>query len=88
MAIIKTYTLFEFISDFRDYRPDQFSKEALERLFYYYDEFGEDIEFDPTAISCEWTEYDNIEEAEEEYGNIEEDYILELPSGGVLIQPH
>lgn len=88
MAIIKKYTITEFISDFRDFRSVQFSKEALERLFNYYDDFGEDIEFDHIAICREWTEYNNLEEAEEEYGRIDKEYILELPSGGVLIQAH
>lgn len=40
---------------------NNFSYEALDELFEYYeslsDETGEDVELDPVAINCEWTEY-------------------------------
>jgi hypothetical protein len=39
---------------------DVFSYEAITALFEWYDELSEscDIEFDPVAIRCDWSEYD------------------------------
>jgi hypothetical protein len=39
---------------------DAFSYEAITALFEWYDELSEscDIEFDPVAITCDWSEYD------------------------------
>jgi hypothetical protein len=39
---------------------DAFSYEAITALFEWYDELSEscDIEFDPVAIRCDWSEYD------------------------------
>lgn len=39
---------------------EAFSYEAITALFEWYDELSEsgDIEFDPVAITCDWSEYD------------------------------
>ena len=78
MAIIDTITL----STFRDYflRSEQyknsFSYEGLEALYNYLEEYsedlGENIEMDVVAFSCEFAEYNSIEEFQEDYGS--EDY--------------
>ena len=48
-------------------REDQFSREALERLFEYYnDDSAEDMELDVIAICCDWTE-ESAEDALESY---------------------
>ena len=53
-----------FVSAFREsYRGDDFSYEALEALFYYYDGLDEECggtqtELDVVAICCDWCEYD------------------------------
>lgn len=61
MAIIETMTETLFVSRFKEIRPDNFSFEALRTLFQYFDELsedtGENIEFDPIAICCDFTEY-------------------------------
>jgi len=49
-------------------RGDQFSREALETLFSYYDEFDEDIELDVVALCCDWTE-ESAEDALETAGH-------------------
>ena len=53
-------------------RPNQFSREALAALFGPYEELeqgsGEETEFDPIAICCDWTEYESALEAAEGYG--------------------
>ena len=89
MSIIETLNQSDFVYKFRAIRQDNFSREALDKLFDCYDEFGENVEFDPIAICHEWAEYDSREKAEKDYDdNIDEEYIIELPSGGVLIQAH
>jgi hypothetical protein len=44
----------------------KWSREAVFALVDYYqdleDELGEEIEFDQTAIRCEWTEFSSLEE--------------------------
>jgi len=50
-----------FIEAFESIRPENFSRPALRELFSYYenleDNLGEEIELDPIAICCDWTEY-------------------------------
>lgn len=85
-------TASEFMDEFHHAgRGDQFSFEALERLFDYYDEL-DGYELDVIAICCEWTEYRTVEEACEELGMEDEDElndsypVIELLSGGVLVR--
>ena len=56
-----TITLFDFRDAFRQCgRQDQFSYEALGLLFDYFEELedsmGQEIELDPIAICCEYSE--------------------------------
>ena len=48
-----------------------FSYEGLSALFDYLEEMeespGEELEFDPVALCCEYSEYDTFEEFQEEY---------------------
>ena len=57
-------------------RQNQFSYKGKKALFEYLEEYehctGEQIEFDPIALSCEYTEYDNIAEFHLDYNA--EDY--------------
>ena len=74
MAIIDTITL----SMFRDYfyRSEQYKKnfsyEGLESLYNYLwkysEETGEDIEMDFVAFSCDYSEYNDIQEFQKDYG--------------------
>jgi len=65
MAIIETMTETLFGSRFKEIRPDDFSFEALQALFHYFDELseetGENIEFDPIAICCDFSELNESE---------------------------
>ena len=67
----------EFVNRFMAIRPNQFSREALAALFSHLEDVervsGEDSEFDPIAISCDWTEYESALEAAEGYGFKAED---------------
>lgn len=60
-----------FVDMFFAVRPRQFSHSALCALWDYYEEIDREseaeIEFDPIAICCDWTEYESAIEAAEEY---------------------
>lgn len=64
----------QFISRFRDIRPENFSGPALSVLFDYLEEMeegmGEEMEFDPIAICCDFSELTE-EEIMREYGEPE-----------------
>ncbi len=93
-----TLTEQHFLDRFRVIRPNDFSREALESLFGWYEsleeETNKDIEFDPIAITSEWTEYDTLEQIQEDYGNMyrtieqveDETFVLKLESGGFVVR--
>tara|TARA_R110000796_G_scaffold103850_1_gene213289 strand:+ start:966 stop:1274 length:309 start_codon:yes stop_codon:yes gene_type:complete len=62
---------YEFQNWFRDYRPDSFSRAGLSALFedleQYENDTGEEIEFDPIALCCEYTEYYDLDEFKANY---------------------
>ena len=65
----KTY----FVSRFMDIRPDNFTYNGLEVLFDYLEAYeedtGEELEFDPIALCCDFSEYQNLKEFQDDYGN-------------------
>ena len=70
---MKTYvTKWEFMDTFRQSseRKDTFSYEGLQALFEYFEEYeescGEEIKFDMIAICCEYSEYENLKEYQED----------------------
>ena len=83
--MIETVTRTRFINWFRqsDTYKNQFSFFAQASLYDYFEEYeedtGEKIEFDPIAICCDYTEYENIEEYNQDYEPVESiDKIREL----------
>lgn len=68
----QTLNRYQFVDQFRQIRPDNFSAPALAALFDYYEEIeadtGEEIEFDPIAICCDWSEFETALAAASEYG--------------------
>lgn len=67
----KTISQYEFIDWFIVNRPHNFSYKGAKALYdmltsYEYDT-GEEIEFDPVAFTCEYTEYENMEEFWKDY---------------------
>lgn len=65
MSITQT----QFVEEFNNYnRREQFSYKALCEIFDYYEQIDEDYELDVIAICCEWTEYESLFEACQEYG--------------------
>ena len=69
--IIETLNQDQFVNKFTAIRPDNFSYEGLRTLFTAIEDctesMGEDIEFDPVAICCDFTEYNNLQEVIDAY---------------------
>ena len=63
----------EFANEFNKISPDTFSYSALIALSEYYEELENntetELEFDPVAFRCEWSEYSSIEECYEDYNS-------------------
>jgi len=72
----KTVNFYEFRNWFKQNRPDNFTYDGLvalwEMLEEYEDSTGEEIEFDPIALCCEYSEYEDMEEFWQDYDK--EDY--------------
>ncbi len=79
-------------------RRNQFTYEALQKLFAHYEsveeETGDQIEFDMIAICCEWIEYSSFQAIKEDYSSYDfksieevEDYttVLKTEAGTILI---
>ena len=74
--MIQTINKSEFTSAFhRAGRGDQFSYEGLIALYDYLEDYedstGEQIELDVIELCCDYTEYEDLEAFQEDYG---EDY--------------
>ena len=96
----ETITKYQFIDWFRssDNYRNNFSYDGLGALFDYIEELendmGEDIEFDPIALCCEYCEYESFEELKDDYDDIEsmddlQDWttVINIPdSDGIIIQ--
>jgi secreted Zn-dependent insulinase-like peptidase len=54
--MIQTITESMFINEMRAIRPDNFSYEGLQELFSYLDEIDSNLEFDPIAICCDFSQ--------------------------------
>ena len=77
----QTINEFDFKHEFKKIRPDNFSDEGLSVLYDYLTQYEEDcdteLEFDPIAYCCEYTEYKNYEELKKDY-DVDGFGILEL----------
>ena len=72
--MINTINKYEFRDAFHKMgRGDQFSYEGLIALFYYLEmseeDIGEPIELDVISLCCEYTEYENLKEFQDDYGD-------------------
>ncbi len=94
-----TIDIYEFSNWFTANRPNHYSRAGLAGLFDYFEEYedstGEHIEFDPIAICCEYTEFENLDEFhcsydDEDYPDIEaiREYteVIELGNGSFIIR--
>jgi hypothetical protein len=72
--MINTINKYEFSDAFQKMgRGDQFSYEGLIALFYYLEmseeDIGEPIELDVISLCCEYSEYENLKEFQDDYGD-------------------
>lgn len=80
-----------FINWFRssDTYKNNFSYEGLDALFdwleEYEDDTGTETEFDPVAICCEFSEYDNLKEFQDDYGE-EYETLEDIENNTLLIR--
>lgn len=67
----QTLSHYDVVNAIWEVYDHQFSYAAAQELATYYEDLeedvGEEIELDPVAIACEWTEYANDEELVEAY---------------------
>ena len=70
----KSISKSEFMDEFRNYgREDNFSYDGLSALYDYFEDLAEDcgieVELDVIAICCEYSEYEDLEEFQANYGD-------------------
>jgi len=67
----QTMNEFDFKNEFKKIRPDNFSYDGLTVLYDYLIQYEEDcdteLEFDPIAYCCEYTEFDSFEDVKKNY---------------------
>ena len=65
--------VYQFIDEFNAIRPDNFSYDGLTVLYDYFEELendlGDKIELDVVSLCCDFSEYDNLKELNEDYDN-------------------
>jgi len=92
----KTINQNDFVDAFQAIRPEKFSYDGLRALFSYLEDLDEqcdtETELDVIAICCDFTEYEDLEEIQGNYNDIEsienlQDHttVIEF-SGGIIIQ--
>lgn len=73
--MIKTVTFSEFCDSFSDTYKHNFSYAGKRALFDYFEQLeedtGEQIELDPVALCCEYSEYENLRGLQASYSNIQ-----------------
>ena len=80
----QSVTRFDFVDWFRgsDTYKNNFSYNGLNSLFDYFEQLEEEMEneidFDPIAICCEFSEYENLNEIKENYSSVEINNIDDL----------
>ena len=90
-----TVTEYQFV-DTMAQKQHGFSYEGAKALFEYFENLeqdtGEELEFDPVAIRCDFDEYESLEDIKKSYQDIEslEDLqnhttVIEIPNSDRLI---
>lgn len=103
--MIKTITEWDFVNSFDDVdRARNFTVAGRKALFEMFEELSPEMELDPIAVCCDFTEYASLEEWKQDYGytpyDEDEDdedalqylrdqtLVLELANGGLVIQSY
>ena len=67
----QTINEFDFKNEFKKIRPDNFSYDGLTVLYDHLTQYEEnteqELEFDPIAYCCEYTEFDSFEDVKKNY---------------------
>lgn len=96
--MIQNITFCSFTDAFHNAgRGEQFSYQGLETLFNMMTQTEEDtgveIELDPIAFCCDYAEYESLEDLQEDYDFIEDEWDVEkhldatvMPGGGYLVR--
>ena len=80
----QSVTRFDFVDWFRgsDTYKNNFSYNGLNSLCDYFEQLEEEMEseidFDPIAICCEFSEYENLDEIKKSYSSVEINNIDDL----------
>lgn len=69
----QTVNFFQFCDSFSDTYKNNFSYKGKRALFdhleQYEEETGEEIELDPVALCCEYSEYESLKDFQEQHGD-------------------
>jgi len=86
----KTINECEFIDAFKNLRPDNFSYEGLEALYDYLieleEDIGKEIELDVISICCDYSEYKNLKEFQNDYNKEEYESIEDIEDQTTVIK--
>lgn len=67
--LVKKVSFNDFIEEFKKYnREEAFTYQGKKALFNYLEDIGEPIELDIIAICCDFTEYSDLKEFNDDYG--------------------
>ena len=86
----KTVDQNEFVREFDEYnRSSNFSVAGREALFDYLEQYeeetGSEIELDIIALCCEYSEYENLEEFQNDYNSEEYETIEDIQNSTQVI---
>ena len=67
----QTVNQYQFTQEFKRIRPNQFTYEGLKALFDWFEDYETETEteteLDVIGICCEWSEYANLKEYNQDY---------------------
>jgi hypothetical protein len=99
MLVAPMYNGDELRHEFQSFgRGEQFSRQGFDALYEYLsdlsEDIGRDIQLDVIALCCEWSEYDSIEKACDQYSDDiqtlddlnDHTLLLFLDNGGLMVR--
>ena len=82
--MIETITEYQFVNEM--IKHNHFTVQGSKVLFEHLEEIDPNGEFDPVGIRCEYHEYENFEEIQEQYSNLNIRSISELKDYTTVIK--
>ncbi len=87
--MINTVSQYDFVDAFKRLRPNNFSYEGLLALFDWFEMLEEDtdqqMELDVIAICCDFSEYHDLKEFQNDYGD-EYESLEDIENSTILIK--